>query len=315
MPAAKKPRSGTRTSKRTRRRAPRNRWLRLAALGLVVALSLPVLEREALIWALGSASLSERGESLAYGYAQSVQRQQAPLSFWFYRASAGWGQSWLLSGRWSSTLQAYELNSLEALLAVDDYEGARELVLASVSGKDEPAIFSALLDYERDNFEDLRARYLEVEFDWSYDAYRVNIPQYMRPYIDRDFFSTFLPYEELRLRRYKPAGYDGIFLSLRLSNDFLALNPTGELSFKAEGNRDLKGTLKSIARTAMSGVSGIVDKSIETAVDVWNGRDLPKVSKLRAPPQTTAWHIGKAFKPGKGFKVEPQLAEVEWESR
>ena len=299
-------------ARKTKKNKTTRRWPQLSLLLVLLLALAPVAEREALIAAHNYPQLTELARAAAYKHAQLVSSAQSPLSFWLYRLSGDWGRDLLLSGRYAEAIQSHELKHIEQLLEVDDYTHAREYVLASISGREDRQIFRALQQYERDNFSDLKKKYLRVNFDWSYEAYRLNMPEYMRNYLDREFFSNFIDYQELRLRRYPPASYDGVFLALKVSNDFLALSPTGVISFEAEGKSDIKGTLKSIADTAMSGISGIVSKGIDVAVDVWNGTEPPRVQQLQAKPQTSIWHVGKAFKPSKGFEVDPGILEQNW---
>ena len=292
--------------------ARRRKWLLVGLLMLALIALAPLAEREVLIVAHSNEQITEGARGVAYKFAQSVSSASSPLSFWWYRLSGDWGKDLLLSGRYAAAVGAYELARTQRLLKDDDYPGAREFVIASISGKDSAELLAAVRAYEVENFAELKDDYLRVNFDWSYDAFRLAIPQYIRPYIDRNFFSTFIDYQELSLRRYQPATYDGVFLALKVSNDFLALSPIGSISFEAKGKSDIKGTIKSIARTAMSGVSGLIDKGIDVAVDVWNGSEPPKVQRLQAQPQTSIWHIGKAFKPAKGFEIDPAILEQEW---
>ena len=305
-------RAPAKRARKTRLRAKKIGWSLLALLLLILAL--PLLERQALLGAYNSDKLQSQARSWVYSYSKSLYQGQSPLSWWFYWLAQELSIEWLPGASVQAAVSAYELEQLSQLLGNDEYEAARSFALDSVFALSDARITELIRGYESEQFDDLRDQYLKVDFDWSYDAYRLSIPGYMRPYIDKDFFSVFLPYREVSLRRYKPASYDGVFLALKLSNDFLVLQPVGSISFEAKGKSDIKGTLKSIASTVMSGVGGMVDKGIEVAVDVWNGTEPPRVLRLTTPPRTSAWHIGKAFKPAKGFELEPKMVQQDWQS-
>lgn len=226
-----------------------------------------------------------------------------------------------VSDRAKSTLfldwiKAFESKHIERLLSEKNYTDAKSFLNETQNGLKDTSIFLAFSNYEKKYFQELVEDNITTNLNWSYDINEIYVPAEHETKFHQDFFGDWYSVTRKSGGDYNYSDYDGAYLSLKIINNFYAIDIFGNITVTAKESRgegiagasesffDMIGTVVAVAITGNTewALKSIWDKSTQTTV-----------KNIQVKPQETIYHSGKVplqhnkFEEGYTPKISFQL--------